>query len=32
MNSQETTSTDVERPVYRRTPEVEVLDDDQAAE
>ena len=30
MNSQEATSTDVERRVYRRTPEVEVFEDDQA--
>jgi len=30
MNSQEVTSTDVEQRVYRRTPEVEVYEDDQA--
>jgi HSP20 family molecular chaperone IbpA len=30
MNSQEATSTDVEQRVYRRTPEVEVYEDDQA--
>jgi HSP20 family protein len=30
MNTQEATSTDVEQRVYRRTPEVEVYEDDQA--